>query len=367
MGCCCGSNTKTAPSHTPQPVATAQAPAKGRYNGIGVSTTDPLLLIKGYEDERVGTLEEALQPFDGKITRLNDQIKEAKLKCHYPSEHHLTHDESAALYLYLTQDEGDTVANRLQKAWATNDREQMKPWFKYLKLLKSGLDKLPAAKVEVWQGAGYDKDVEANLQAKSVTLFTSMGLSCPSLQQVKNDLQGNPNSKKLLVGYQSVDGKDVTGYGPTNQKETFIWPGVKLTRGKQADKDPNGSVMYHLTGKKGTMQCDAHHQHFALKTFFCIVASREPLTLPEPEPQEPLEIHFVCQAEDCSNGCRGHHALGHCYGFERLFHKCNHHCGPTYKCAICKEEHANLCECKRCHKRFCDKCCFKKVYIEPRE
>ena len=57
-------------------------------------------LIDGYEDEPLVSLEEALKPFDGKIDQLSYYIKEAKTKCHYPSEHSLTHDESAAIYIY---------------------------------------------------------------------------------------------------------------------------------------------------------------------------------------------------------------------------------------------------------------------------
>ncbi|CAF1688059.1 unnamed protein product, partial [Adineta ricciae] len=142
MGCCC-SKAEVAPSHSEQKyiVPKAAEPEKvetnGRYNKIGISTTDPSLLIEGYEKESLCSLEEALKPFDGKISRLNEQIRDAKSKCYYPNEHHLTQDESAALYLYLSQEKGDTVYNSLEQSWNKNNRAEMMPWFKYLKLLKS--------------------------------------------------------------------------------------------------------------------------------------------------------------------------------------------------------------------------------------
>ncbi|UJR13086.1 hypothetical protein I4U23_000110 [Adineta vaga] len=253
MGCCC-SKSEVAPSRSDEKYLVVNQPKKvetnDRYNKIGISTIDPSLLIKGYENESVSSLEEALQPFHGKISHLNEQIQEAKSKCHYPSEHNLTHDESAALYLYLNQDKGDTVYNNLQQSWNTNNRTQMEPWFKYLKLLKNALNKLPDVKSEVYQGISYDKSIENILRTKNTSLYTCMGLSSPSIEELKKNLQNKSDSKMLLVGYRSVDGKDVTGYGPSNQKETFIWPGIKLTQGKQNELDKSGSITFHLTGKK---------------------------------------------------------------------------------------------------------------------
>ncbi|CAF3912634.1 unnamed protein product [Adineta steineri] len=345
MGCC-SSKPEAVASDSPRKYTVTNEVVStpintGRYNKLGISTTDPSLLIKGYEDEPLLSLEEALKPFDGKISHLDNQIKEAKSNCHYPSEHNLTRDESAALYLYLIHDKGDTVYNHLQKSWDSNDREQMKPWFKYLKLLKSGLNKLPDAKTEVWQGTHYDKDAEKILQSKSLQLYASMGLSSPTYQQVKNDVQGKSGSKAILVGYQHVDGKDVSGYGPNTQKETMIWPGVKLNRGKQNGLDKNGSLIFHLTGKSKPVE-------------------PPPDNLSNQTPRQESDTkHFVCPTEKCHNGCRGRHPEGHCYGFERVMHKCSHHCGPALTCATCKKPLTDLNECKRCHKRYCDDCCYE--------
>ncbi|CAF4059867.1 unnamed protein product, partial [Adineta steineri] len=75
--------------------------------------------------------------------------------------------------------------------------------------------------------------------------------------------------------------------------------------------------------------------------------------------QESDTKHFVCPTEKCHNGCRGRHPEGHCYGFERVMHKCSHHCGPVLTCATCKKPLTDLNECKRCHKRYCDDCCYE--------
>jgi hypothetical protein len=243
------------------PTATPSSPRPtivGRYNKIGVSKTDPLLLIIGYEDEPTVPLEEALELFHGKIPHLDDQISDAKSSCYHPSKHHLTRDESAALYLYLIIGDEGTVHNHLQMAWDSNNRTQMKPWLKYLKLLRNGLNKLPDTTLEVWQGISGGKNMQETLQSDSSPLYTAMGLGSSSIKQVKNDLQGEPGSGTILVGYDCVYGKDVTDYVPhgqkptqkSNQIEVVIWPGVKVNKTKIVELDADGRVIMHMTGRK---------------------------------------------------------------------------------------------------------------------
>ncbi|CAF1213113.1 unnamed protein product [Adineta steineri] len=334
MGCCCGKgNSAVGPLSNIKFMSLNGTNSNknlesSRFSKIGISTTNPLLLIKGYKNKPLLPLEEALKPFNGKIPQLDEQIKEAKSKCHYPSEHNLTHDESAAIYLYSMGGNENSIYNRLQKSWASNSRTQMKPWFKYLKLLKTGLNKLSNVEVEAWQGTFYDKNLEKTLTSNSLKLYTCMSPCSPSVQQVKNDIHGQANSKKILVGYRSVNGKDVTNYTVNNQKEIMIWPGIKLNRSKENEHDEHGSLIFHLTGKKNSRRKKVNQR----------------------------EKHFVCPTIYCHNYCRGGHALNHCYGFSHLSHQCSHHCGPISKCFLCRKHLPNLRECKQCHVVFCEEC-----------
>ncbi|UJR12123.1 hypothetical protein I4U23_016300 [Adineta vaga] len=79
-------------------------------------------------DQKVCPPMNALEPFQGQIQNLDKQIDDAKFNCHYPSQHNLTRDESAALYLYLLIGNNETVRSHLQNAWDSNDEEQMKPY-----------------------------------------------------------------------------------------------------------------------------------------------------------------------------------------------------------------------------------------------
>jgi hypothetical protein len=224
----------------PEPMAIA------RFSKISFHKRNPLKLIKGYQNELITSLEEALAHFKHELPWLSEQIEEAKIKRHYPSDHGLTQDESAAIYLYSMRDE-DNIYKYLATAWSTWDRSQMEPWFKYLNLLKSALDKIPNVKTEIWQQVTSDEKLKKILPTDS--LYTCMGSCLPSRKEFKDHLNEKPVSTMIFIGYESVDGKDVTAYTQHNTKEIIMWPGVKIT--KVEDDYGFGSFTIHFAKKIG--------------------------------------------------------------------------------------------------------------------
>ncbi|CAF5172336.1 unnamed protein product, partial [Rotaria sp. Silwood1] len=107
--------------------------------------------VYGYRSEKVVSIEKALEPIEPQIDELPYYIKIAKRSCHYPSEHGLTRDQSAAVYIY-TMEWGDTTLYRvLNRALRSENRQEVKVWFPYLKLFDTALDKLPTVKEVVWR------------------------------------------------------------------------------------------------------------------------------------------------------------------------------------------------------------------------
>jgi hypothetical protein len=220
-----------------------------RISKVRISRIDPLELIKGYENVRLVTLEEALKAFHGQIHDLSDRINEAKAKCNRSSKYRLTHDESAAIYIYSMKWEPQCVYDHLHAAWNSRNRSHLIPWFKYLRLFKSGLDKLPNAKTEIWQGIAYDQNIKEKLTSN--TLYSFLGSCSTSEHEIKNYLHNNVSTRIILIGYESVDGKLVTGYTAGDWSEVILWPGVKVAIAKPREIYGNGSVTYHLGRKPG--------------------------------------------------------------------------------------------------------------------
>ncbi|CAF4044214.1 unnamed protein product [Rotaria sp. Silwood1] len=59
--------------------------------------------VYGYRSEKPVQIEKALEPIEPQIDELPYYIKIAKRNCHYPSEHGLTRDQAAAVYIYTRE------------------------------------------------------------------------------------------------------------------------------------------------------------------------------------------------------------------------------------------------------------------------
>ncbi|CAF3923889.1 unnamed protein product [Rotaria sordida] len=199
-----------------------------RFCKLSISQTNPLDIIADYLNEPLTSLEEALQPFHDQIDQLANNIKKAKTECLYPSKHHLTRDESAAIYIYTMKWKNKCVYDHLEAAWKSHDRLTMKPWFKYLRLFRSALDKLPDTEKEIWQGIPYDQNLLKKLNLKTGALYSTLGLCLLSPNEIKDYLQKDTDDKVILIGYKSVHGKSITEYSVNKNTTYLIWPGTQL-------------------------------------------------------------------------------------------------------------------------------------------
>jgi hypothetical protein len=122
----------------------------------------------------------------------------------------------------------------------------MKPWFKYLKLLKSALDKLPDVNKQIWQRIGRNEEHEKTLKKDQSQLYTCMSSCWPLYEDAKHDLNQTSVSKTIFVGYEFVNGKDVTDYTEGRTKEVMIWPGAKIYVMKVVDDEEDGSTKAYI-------------------------------------------------------------------------------------------------------------------------
>lgn len=188
------------------------------------------------------SLEEAFDERRESIRHLNEQIEEARSQLATELRYSRERDEVAAVYLYLNREHKKALYHSIEKAWASNNPQKMKPWLSYFMLLKRAMDKQPLATAEVWQAIPDSDEMRKRLKSKQ--LFTCMSLATLSLEEAQQDAQPAP-SKTVFVRYVSVGARVVTdcwlapklGKSPsaqskdeaTGQGEALIWPGIRLT------------------------------------------------------------------------------------------------------------------------------------------
>ncbi|CAF1493353.1 unnamed protein product, partial [Didymodactylos carnosus] len=135
------------------PASNETSKASVRYCDIQL-TEKKLPAVYGYLNSPLVSLEIATEPILHLVDNLKRFVNIAKQHCTRAtsSDAGLTHDESAAIYLY-TMEMGDSSFYRiLNKALRSENRPALKPWFYYLKLLDNALNKLKPQKIVTWRG-----------------------------------------------------------------------------------------------------------------------------------------------------------------------------------------------------------------------
>ncbi|CAF2932784.1 unnamed protein product [Rotaria sp. Silwood2] len=113
--------------------------------------SSPLL---DYRNQPLMTLEGTIQRLSMSQQNYDDMVKIAKRKV-LDSIHNLTIDEAAAIYLYTMRHwkSGRDFSSYLNTALRVRLRHMITPWFLYLQLLITALNKLPSMKGTVWRYA----------------------------------------------------------------------------------------------------------------------------------------------------------------------------------------------------------------------
>jgi hypothetical protein len=124
-----------------------------RFMDIASEPRRMLAPIKGYEKVRLVTLEEAVDPLVSYVSEVKRMVWTVKQNCVSPADG-LTTDQSASIMLYSfewtpREDSFYIVFNKVLRA---EDRNKLKPWFLYLKLLVTSLSKLPSIHCTVYRG-----------------------------------------------------------------------------------------------------------------------------------------------------------------------------------------------------------------------
>ncbi|CAF1215891.1 unnamed protein product [Didymodactylos carnosus] len=132
-----------------------------RYFDVANETGKMLLPIEGYQNVDLVTLEKAIEPLIHIVTDISRKAWVAKELCQTPFSGDLSHDELAAIILYIM---GWLLHDRclyvvLNEALRSRNRLQLlPPWFLYLKLFLTALFKLPSERL-AWYENGLESAV----------------------------------------------------------------------------------------------------------------------------------------------------------------------------------------------------------------
>ncbi|CAF2642264.1 unnamed protein product [Rotaria sp. Silwood2] len=182
--------------------------------------------IKGYEATLPIPLEESISFVSDFFDGIRDYVFVAKHNCKYPADG-LKQDESASIYLYTMQfDIEPSLYKILNSALRNKNRQQLKPWFPFLKLFLSALYKIPSCAKTVWRGIC---NVDMSSMYPTGHKFVWWGVSsCTSNLEVLNSDQflGN-HGMRTLFSIECRNGKPIGShsYFENKEHEVILMPG----------------------------------------------------------------------------------------------------------------------------------------------
>jgi hypothetical protein len=198
-----------------------------RFTDLCDEPVDHLLSpIKGHQDQILVTLSGVIQPISPFFNEIEDNVFVALHNCQNPADD-LTQQESASIHLYTMQfDGGPSLYLLLNQSLRAENREELKPWFSFLKLFLTALHKLPSESKIVWRGV---KNLDLSSNYKTGTKFAWWGVSaCTTyIKVLESNTFLSKHGLRTIFSIECINGKSIANhsYFKNTEKEIIFMPG----------------------------------------------------------------------------------------------------------------------------------------------
>ncbi|CAF1431012.1 unnamed protein product [Adineta ricciae] len=254
-----------------------------------------LLPIEGYEKEQIISLELAVEPIKLFLHDLDRKVKIALQNSQNPSDN-LSSNESAAICLYTMEWQSPhkslyTVLNEKLRSECQND---LKPWFRYLKLFLTALYKLPSIKCTIWRGMR--SNVDNQYDENSEQPWWGFSSCTESMDVTKNFLGSAPECTLFII--ECIRGKSIAAHSYyKTEKEILLMPGTYLYTEKKWNH-PDGSQMIHLQEIGPPYQLIA--PPFDISSAFHVTSGQNKLQSQiQSDKILKSSLHLICPVDGC--------------------------------------------------------------------
>ena len=186
--------------------------------------------VVGYADEPLLPLFKACVPLDSIIHNLPFYIQMALNETPEKPPDGLTIDESAAIRLYTIEWERPhrSLYSMLNRALKNDDRELLRPYFKYLKLFLTALAKLPCVpQSTIWRGV--TKNMSAQFPPNTPVTWWAFSSCTNSLTVLESNMYLGNTGDRTLFSVDAINGRTIRGHSHfVTEDETLLLPGTHM-------------------------------------------------------------------------------------------------------------------------------------------
>ncbi|CAF2248050.1 unnamed protein product [Rotaria magnacalcarata] len=201
-----------------------------RFSDIADEPCKMLLPIEGYANQPLVTLEEAVEPIVEYVPDVRRRVYFAKMKCAELSSGKLSIDEAASIALYSMEwkPQKECLYYVFNQTLRSENRDKLKPWFLFLRLILTALAQLPSITSTVFRGVKRDM---RNEFPKEKT-FTWWGFSsCTSkLDVLQSEQFLGMTGPRTFFMIKCDSGKDIRKYSFFQAEDEILLPAARRFR-----------------------------------------------------------------------------------------------------------------------------------------
>jgi hypothetical protein len=192
-----------------------------RFADFGILPKRMLAPLDGYEKFPVVSLEEAVQPLVDIVPRVERNVFVVKQNCQQPKDG-LTSDESAAIMLYTLESNTheDSLYVILNGTLRSEQRQKLKPWFLYLRLMLTALTRLPSERRAVFRGVR--GDLQEQYAKGSTCIWWSFSSCTSSIEVLECESFFGQVGTRTLFHIDCLAGKDIKNHSFMQQEDEIL-------------------------------------------------------------------------------------------------------------------------------------------------
>jgi hypothetical protein len=200
-----------------------------RFTDVKYETNEFLLPIDGYQKVDLLPLEDTMKSIEKYIDPdIQEKVYIAKKRCKNPKDG-LTQDESASIQIYTMESTNhkESLYYNLNKALRKEDRQQLIPYFAYLKLILTALWKLPSFSGRVWRGV--NGDLTKDFREDDTLVWWGFSSCTRYLSVLESDQFLGKEGIRTLFSIECSNGKIIKNHSYfIHEDEVLLLPGIEL-------------------------------------------------------------------------------------------------------------------------------------------
>ena len=202
--------------------------------------------IVGYAAEPLLPLVKACAPLNDIIHDLSSYVQLALNETPETPEDQLTVDESAAIRLYTMEWERPyrSLYSMLNHTLKKGTREELHPYFKYLKLFMTALAKLPCSpSLTVWRGI--TKDQSAEFPPGTLVTWWSFSSCTTALSVLESNMYLGRSGDRTLFSVEAINGRVIRHHSHfVTEDEILLLPGTHMIVQSQFSPAPELHIIH---------------------------------------------------------------------------------------------------------------------------